>query len=170
MPYPNQLDETWIGCGCGEGYSVSGWVCGPHVPPVNPDRGRSRPNVWHESCEAPVVSVNPIPADVAYTPTGDPFFTPPNEPGHTTQNGAPEIVNRFTSSIVAGQQSYEVTFIPSLTNPPSVIIATANLAEDNGDMLFASVDLSTVTGSGCTVWLSGIPSSSEGTITGIAFV
>lgn len=76
----------------------------------------------------------------------------------------------FSANLVSGQQSYAVVFDPPLDAAPSVVNPTVNLASDTGEAFGANPDWSTVTALGCTIWLTGIPSASAGTIKGMAFV
>jgi hypothetical protein len=64
-----------------------------------------------------------------------------------------------TVNIVAGTQSYAIVFSPAFTGVPSFVGAQVQMPNDSGEVLFAVVDLSSLTAAGVTVWLNGIPSA-----------
>lgn len=68
-----------------------------------------------------------------------------------------------TVSIVSGQQSYALTFSPAFSVAP-IIVPTVEMASSSGEIFYASVDRSSITVSGATVWLSGIPIDGGGVI------
>lgn len=72
-------------------------------------------------------------------------------------------------ALVAGQQSYVIAFPLTFAIAPT-FIPTVNMPNDSGEVFEATADLSTLTVSGVTVWLSGVPSaaSAGGTISWIA--
>lgn len=63
--------------------------------------------------------------------------------------------------IVVGQQSYAITFSPVFESTPSAFDPTVQMPNSSGEAFFATVDLSTLSPSGVTVWLSGIPTDAS---------
>ncbi len=64
-------------------------------------------------------------------------------------------------AIVEGQQSYDITFPVPFSEVPGFFDATIAMASSSGEIFTASADLSTLTETGVTVWLSGIPTSAS---------
>lgn len=64
-------------------------------------------------------------------------------------------------NIVAGTQSYAITFSPAFTSAPSFFGASVQMVNSSGEVLMAVADLSALTASGVTVWLSGVPTASS---------
>jgi hypothetical protein len=64
-------------------------------------------------------------------------------------------------ALVAGQQSYAITFPTSYSAVPTAFIPTVQMPNDSGEVFEVSADLSTLTENGVTVWLSGVPSSAS---------
>lgn len=62
-------------------------------------------------------------------------------------------------ALVAGQQSYQVSFTPPFAAAPNGMFPTVQMPNDSGDVLAASY--SDITAYGCTVWLSGVPTSAS---------
>lgn len=63
--------------------------------------------------------------------------------------------------LVDGQQSYALVFDPAFASVPSFVDAVVQMPNSSGEVLEAVVDRSTLTSSGCTVWLSGVPSAAS---------
>lgn len=63
--------------------------------------------------------------------------------------------------LVEGQQSYVLVFSPPFASVPSFADATAQMPNDSGEVFTASIDRSTLSALGCTVWLSGIPTAAS---------
>lgn len=63
--------------------------------------------------------------------------------------------------LVAGQQSYAIVFAPAFAALPSFADATVQMPNDSGEVFAASIDRSSLTASGCTVWLTGVPTSAS---------
>jgi len=85
-----------------------------------------------------------------YAPSGS-GATPP--PTTVQQTG--------TVNIVAGTQSYAIVFSPAFGAAPSFVAAQVQIPNDTGETLFAVVDLSSLTASGVTVWLNGVPTAAS---------
>lgn len=74
-----------------------------------------------------------------------------------------------STPLVAGQQSYAIVFPLAFSAPPT-FLPTVNMPNDSGEVFEATADLSTLTTTGVTVWLSGVPTSASngGTISWLA--
>lgn len=62
-------------------------------------------------------------------------------------------------ALVAGQQSYAVTFSPPFAVVPSSFLPSIFIPNSSGEIFAASADRSTLTATGVTVWLNAIPSA-----------
>lgn len=71
-------------------------------------------------------------------------------------------MSRLTGStpLIAGQQSYAIVFSPAFSLPP-VFFPSVQMPSSSGEIFFANADVSTLTASGVTVWLSGLPTSAS---------
>lgn len=78
---------------------------------------------------------------------------------------SPQTYQQGTVAIQAFQQSYPITFSPSMSSAPS-ITAVIGLVGPNGagQNFSVSFDISTLSSSGVTLWLSGIPASTDGSL------
>lgn len=66
-------------------------------------------------------------------------------------------------ALVAGQQSYAITFSPPFGVAPSSFLPSIFIPSDSGEIFAVSADFSSLTATGVTVWLNAIPTSdSEG--------
>lgn len=63
-------------------------------------------------------------------------------------------------ALVDGQQSYAIVFPVQFASNPRVF-PTVAMPNDSGEVFSATVDESSVTTLGCTVWLSGVPSAAS---------
>lgn len=72
----------------------------------------------------------------------------------------PNITQTGSVALVAGQQSYAITFPVAFATAPT-FIPTVQMPNDSGEVFEASADLSTLNISGVTVWLSGVPTSAS---------
>lgn len=63
--------------------------------------------------------------------------------------------------LVVGQQSYAVIFPTPFTSAPSSIQVDVQMPNSSGEAFFGTVDASSITVTGFTVWLSGVPSSAS---------
>lgn len=61
--------------------------------------------------------------------------------------------------LVIGQQSYAIVFNTPFEAIPTFFSAVVMMGSDSGEIFTATPDLSTLTESGVTVWLSGIPTA-----------
>ncbi len=61
-----------------------------------------------------------------------------------------------TTPLVAGQQSYAISFSPAFAIPP-VFFPSVQMSSSSGEIFIVNADVSTLTATGVTVWLSGIP-------------
>lgn len=73
----------------------------------------------------------------------------------------PNITQTGSTPLVAGQQSYVITFPVAFSVTPSFFGPSLAMPNDNGEVFSVDYDLSTLTASGVTVWLSGVPSSAS---------
>jgi hypothetical protein len=73
--------------------------------------------------------------------------------------------------LVVGQQAYDIVFGVAFTATPSVFVPSVAMPSSSGEVFTATYDLSTLTTTGVTVWLSGIPTaaSSGGEIQWVAY-
>ena len=62
-------------------------------------------------------------------------------------------------ALVAGQQSYVVTYATPFLITPSFVNAQVFMANSSGEVFYCSIDQSTRTSTGFTVWLDGIPTA-----------
>lgn len=85
-----------------------------------------------------------------YAPSGS-GATPP--PSSVQQRG---LVN-----LVAGTQSYAIAFSPVFASAPGFVGAQVQMPSGSGEVLSAAIDLSTLTASGVTVWLNGVPTAAS---------
>lgn len=93
-----------------------------------------------------------------------------NPAGYAKTPPPADVQQAGTVDLVAGTQSYAIAFSPAFASVPSFVGAQVQMPSDSGDVLFAAVDLSTLTASGVTVWLNGVPTpaSTGGKINWIA--
>lgn len=63
--------------------------------------------------------------------------------------------------LVDGQQSYNLVFSQAFSAPPDSLMLTVSLPNSSGEILIANYDQSTLTDTGVTIWLSGVPSSAS---------
>lgn len=63
--------------------------------------------------------------------------------------------------LVDGQQSYDIVFTTPFAGVPGFADASVQMPNSSGEVFEATIDRSTLTASGCTVWLSGIPSAAS---------
>ncbi len=63
--------------------------------------------------------------------------------------------------LVDGQQSYDITFSPAFQGLPSFIDGTVQMPNSSGEIFEVNVARDTLTRSGVTVWLSGVPSAAS---------
>lgn len=67
-----------------------------------------------------------------------------------------------TTALVAGQQSYAISFSGAgFTAAPAFLSLTLQMPNSSGEVFDASVDLSTLTASGVTVYLSAVPTAAS---------
>jgi len=71
------------------------------------------------------------------------------------------VVQKGTVALVAAQQSYAITFSPAFATAPTSFGAEVQMPNSSGEAFFATADLSTLTTSGVTVWLNGVPTSAS---------
>lgn len=79
------------------------------------------------------------------------------------------ITQTGSTPLVAGQQSYVIVFPVAFALAPT-FLPTVNMPNNSGEVFEATADLSTLTDTGVTVWLAGVPSaaSNGGTISWLA--
>jgi len=79
------------------------------------------------------------------------------------QSGNPpaSVVQKGSAALVVGQQSYAIAFPVQFETVPTSFAAQVQMPNSNGEVFFASADLSTLTVSGVTVWLDGIPTAAS---------
>ena len=65
------------------------------------------------------------------------------------------------TSLVAGQQSYQITFPIQFAAIPTNFQAAVQMVDDSGEVFYANPDLSTLTPRGVVVYLSGIPTAAS---------
>ncbi len=63
--------------------------------------------------------------------------------------------------LVVGQQSYNIVFSPAFAAIPTSFSAQVQMASSGSEIFFVNADVSTLTASGVTVWLSGIPTAAS---------
>ncbi len=66
-----------------------------------------------------------------------------------------------TTPLVDGQQSYAIVFAPPFSAAPTTFTPRVEMPNSSGEAFFATIDLSTLTASGVTVWLNGIPTAAS---------
>ena len=66
-----------------------------------------------------------------------------------------------TVLLVAGQQSYVISFSPAFDSVPTLMNPAIFMPSSSGEIFEASFDASTLTVNGVTVWLSGIPTAAS---------
>lgn len=93
-------------------------------------------------------------------------YRPPStglyNPGGGGGTPPPSAVQQTGSvAIVAGTQSYAVVFSPAFASAPSFFGANAQMVNDSGEVFSVVADLSSLTASGVTVWLSGVPTAAS---------
>lgn len=64
-------------------------------------------------------------------------------------------------SIVVGTQSYAIVFSPAFASVPTFFGAGILMVSSSGETFEVAADLSTLTASGVTVWLSGVPTAAS---------
>lgn len=64
-------------------------------------------------------------------------------------------------ALVEGQQSYVIAFPVGFGSTPSYFNAAVQMPTDSGEVFTADADLSTLTATGVTVWLSGVPTAAS---------
>jgi hypothetical protein len=64
-------------------------------------------------------------------------------------------------ALVPGQQSYAIVFGAQFYAPPSFLTAQTQMPSSSGEVFEVTPDLSTLTSTGVTVWLSGIPTAAS---------
>lgn len=75
--------------------------------------------------------------------------------------GGGTIVRSGTVNIVAGTQSYNISFGGFFVGTPSFFTAQVQMPNSSGESLDVTADLSTLSASGVTVWLSAIPTAAS---------
>lgn len=63
--------------------------------------------------------------------------------------------------LVEGQQSYDIVFSPEFTSAPSFFDATVRMPSSSGEVFTVEMDAATLSTTGVTVWLSGVPSAAS---------
>jgi len=71
------------------------------------------------------------------------------------------VQQKGTVAIVAGTQSYAITFPSAFGSAPTFFGANVQMVNSSGEVFTVVADLSTLTASGVTVWLSGIPTAAS---------
>ena len=66
-----------------------------------------------------------------------------------------------TVALVAGTQSYAIVFSPAFSAAPGFIGGSVLMPTSSGETFEVAFDLSTLTASGVTAWLSGIPTAAS---------
>jgi hypothetical protein len=64
-------------------------------------------------------------------------------------------------ALVAGTQSYAIVFSPAFGAAPGFIGGSVLMPTSSGETFEVAFDLSTLTASGVTAWLSGIPTAAS---------
>lgn len=74
-----------------------------------------------------------------------------------------------TTPLLIGTQSYVIAFPVVFAVAPTKVPAWTQLFTSTGEIFLASVDESTITTAGCTIWLNGVPSATAGRLVWEAF-
>lgn len=64
-------------------------------------------------------------------------------------------------ALVSGQQSYAITFSPGFAAAPTSLVATVQMPGSSGEVFEVAIDRSSITTTGATLWLNGIPTASS---------
>ncbi len=64
-------------------------------------------------------------------------------------------------ALVAGQQSYAIVFGAGFGAAPTFLTANVQMPSSSGEVFEVAPDLSTLTATGVTVWLSGVPTAAS---------
>jgi hypothetical protein len=70
-------------------------------------------------------------------------------------------IQKGTTALVVNQQSYAITFPSAYGTVPTWVTANVQMPNSSGEVFDAAVDVSTLTTTGCTFWLSGVPTSAS---------
>lgn len=86
--------------------------------------------------------------------------------GYQTQassggGGGGTTIQHGTVALVAGTQSYPVVFTTPFGAPPGLFAATVQMVNSSGEVFFVTADLSSLTTTGATVWLNGVPTAAS---------
>jgi hypothetical protein len=82
----------------------------------------------------------------------------------TVTNTNPSTVNNQSgkTALVVGQQSYAINFAsPFGSGDIPVVTGSVLMPNSSGEVFEVSVDYSTLTVNGCTLWLSGVPTAAS---------
>ena len=75
--------------------------------------------------------------------------------------GGGAAIQKGTVPLVAGTQSYAIVFTTPFATPPGQFGAIVMMPGSSGEAFFATPDYSTLTTTGVTVWLDGVPTAAS---------
>jgi hypothetical protein len=83
---------------------------------------------------------------------------------------ASDLIQKASTALVQGTQSYPLTFPVQFPTIPTFVAASMNPPSNSGEVFIATVLANSITNTGCTVILSGIPSAASvgGTVSVLA--
>ena len=84
-----------------------------------------------------------------------------NPSGAGSSPPSPSVQQTGRVALVAGTQSYAIVFSPAFSAAPGFFGASILMVNSSGETFDVVADLSTLTASGVTVWLSGVPTAAS---------
>lgn len=82
-------------------------------------------------------------------------------PGAAGSAPAPSVSQNGRIALVAGTQSYAISFAAGFAAAPTFFGANILMVNSSGEAFEVVADLSTLTSSGVTVWLNGVPTAAS---------
>lgn len=79
----------------------------------------------------------------------------------TSGGGGGTTLKKGTVNLVAGTQSYAIAFSPAFSAAPTFLTGSVQMVSSSGEVFDVAFDLSSLTASGVTAWLSGIPTAAS---------
>ena len=87
-----------------------------------------------------------------------PFYAPGGGGGG---GGGGTTLYKGTVALVAGTQSYAITFGAGFSVAPTFLSGSVQMVNSSGEVFDVAFDLSSLTASGVTAWLSGVPTAAS---------
>lgn len=75
--------------------------------------------------------------------------------------GGGTTLQKGTVNLVAGTQSYAIVFTTPFASAPTFLSGSVQMPSSSGEVFDVAFDLSTLTTTGVTAWLSGIPTAAS---------